>query len=101
MSQALSAYYGIYDISDNGIRNKVIQILKDLGFIRIQESVFCGSLSTQQKKDLIADVKKIIVKDTDSFLLVLSCKQCFGKVISLGKTMDLDWIVNNDEAIVF
>ncbi|MER5175733.1 MAG: CRISPR-associated endonuclease Cas2 [Candidatus Nitrosocosmicus sp.] len=101
MSQALSAYYGIYDISDNGIRNNVIQILKDLGFIRIQESVFCGSLSTQQKKDLIADVKKIIVKDTDSFLLVLSCKQCFRKVVSLGKTMDLDLIVNNDEAIVF
>lgn len=100
MLQASSAYYGIYDISDNGVRNNVIQILKDVGFIRIQESVFCGSLSTQQKKDLIADVKKIIIKDGDSFLLILSCKQCFGRVISLGKTMDLDWIVNNDESIV-
>lgn len=100
MSQGLLAYYGIYDISDNGIRNNVIRILKDLGFIRIQESVFCGLLSTQQKKDLIENIKKIILKNTDSFLLVLSCKQCFGKVISLGKTMDLEWIVNNDEAIV-
>jgi CRISPR-associated protein Cas2 len=100
MSQALFTYYGIYDISNNGIRNNVIQILKDRGFIRIQESVFCGSLSTQQKKDLIEDVKKIIVKDTDSFLLLLSCKQCFGQVVSLGKTMDLEWIVNNDESIV-
>ncbi len=100
MLQALPAYYGIYDISDNGDRNNVIQILKDSGFTRIQESVFCGSLSIQQKKDLIDKVKKIIVKDTDSFLLLLSCKQCLGKVISLGKIMDLDWIVNNDDSIV-
>jgi CRISPR-associated protein Cas2 len=100
MPQALSTYYGIYDVSDDDIRNNVIRILKNLGFTRIQESVFCGSLSIQQKKDLIEDVKKILIKETDSFLLVLSCKQCFGKVISIGKILDLDWIVNNDDSIV-
>jgi|SRR3954447_14333084 CRISPR-associated protein Cas2 len=100
MSKILPTYYGIYDISDNNIRNDVIQILKDLGFTRIQESVFCGSLSTQQKKDLIENVKKVITNRSDSFMLILSCKQCFGKVIAIGKNVDIKWIVNNDESIV-
>ena len=46
-------YYAVYDITDNSTRSSVIHILKNQGFSRIQKSVFCGSLSGQNKKDLI------------------------------------------------
>lgn len=101
MNLASNAYYAFYDISSNDIRNDVIRILKDIGLLRIQESVFCGTLSSQQKKDLIENVKKVMTDKEDSFLLIFSCNQCFGKVISCGKKMDLDLIVNRDESIVF
>ncbi|MDN5847415.1 MAG: CRISPR-associated endonuclease Cas2 [Candidatus Nitrosocosmicus sp.] len=97
---SVSTYYAFYDISKDENRNDIIKALKDIGFVRIQESVFCGSLSSQQKKDLIENIGRIIIEETDSFLLILSCKQCFGKVNSFGRKMDLDWIINNDESMV-
>lgn len=96
----LSTYYAFYDISNDNVRNEVIRILKDVGFSRIQESVFCGTISSQQKKDLIENIRSKIIDEVDSFLLILSCKQCFGKISAFGKKMDLNVLVSDDGSVV-
>ncbi|MEM3372057.1 MAG: CRISPR-associated endonuclease Cas2, partial [Candidatus Korarchaeum sp.] len=42
----------VYDISDDALRNRVAELLKDLGLARIQRSAFIGELSDQERRDL-------------------------------------------------
>jgi CRISPR-associated protein Cas2 len=92
-------YYAVYDISDNKTRTHTIQALKDIGFVRIQESVFCGSLSSQQKKDLTEKLKKI-TKESESVYLILTCQKCYGKISIIGHGFDKEYVANNLESIV-
>lgn len=93
-------YYAIYDIKDNNIRESIVQVLKNHGFIRIQKSVFCGYTSNQQKKDLVEIIKNII-PDDDSFYLILSCNQCFGRLTIVGRGFDKDYVSDMKMVDVF
>ncbi len=42
----------VYDITNDSLRNKIAEILKDFGLMRIQKSAFIGYLSSQERKDL-------------------------------------------------
>ena len=92
-------YYAVYDISDNSTRSSIIYILKNHGFTRIQKSVFCGSLSTQNKKDVIESIKTSI-DENDSFYLILTCNQCFGKIKVIGKGFDAEYVSDKKSAVV-
>jgi CRISPR-associated protein Cas2 len=92
-------YYAVYDISDNNTRTRVVQALKDVGFVRIQKSVFCGSLSSQQKKDLIENLKRI-TGENESVYLILACQKCFGKVTIIGHGFDKEYVANDLESMV-
>ncbi len=92
-------YYAVYDITENSIRTSVIHILKNQGFVRIQKSVFCGSLSGQNKKDLTESIKTI-VNENDSFYLILTCNQCFGKIKIIGKGFDKEYVSGKKPAVV-
>ncbi len=92
-------YYAVYDITDNNIRTAIIHILKNHGFVRIQKSVFCGNIYPQQKKDLVEMVKSTISKD-DSFYLMLSCSNCFGRVIMVGKGFDKEYVADKKSSMV-
>ncbi|AIC15992.1 CRISPR-associated endonuclease Cas2 [Nitrososphaera viennensis] len=94
-----NSYYAIYDISDNLVRSNVIRILKNAGFVRIQKSAFCGTLVNQKKKDLLEDIKRVI-KDEDSFYLILTCQQCFGRISVLGKGFDAQYATGKRPAEV-
>jgi len=87
-------YYAVYDVSDDLTRNTIIQILKNTGFTRIQKSVFCGRISSQQKKDLIEKIKVIIGEKKDSFYLIMSCNQCFGKIRIVGMGFDKEYVMD-------
>ena len=93
-------YYAVYDITENSTRESVIHVLKDASLVRIQKSVFCGSLSGQQKKDLIEKVNHVISRETDSFYLIMSCSQCFGNIITIGKDFDADYVSNKKPSVV-
>ena len=97
----MTMYYSTYDITDNGTRESVIQILKDAGLIRIQKSVFCGNISTQQKKDIIERIKQVIDQENDSFYLMMSCNQCFGKMITIGRDFDVQYAQGKRPSMVF
>ncbi len=42
----------VYDITDNGLRFKIAEILKDFGLMRIQKSAFLGEITSQERRDL-------------------------------------------------
>jgi CRISPR-associated endonuclease Cas2 len=92
-------YYAVYDISDNQTRSRTIQALKNVGFVRIQKSVFCGSLASQQKKDLIEDLKRITMEN-ESVYLILACQKCFGKVSIIGHGFNKEYVANDLESMV-
>jgi len=92
MNLKKNMYYAIYDITDNSTRSSLVYILKNAGFIRIQKSVFCGNISSQQKKDVIELVKNIMEDKDDSFYLILTCRQCFGKIETIGKGFDKEYV---------
>ncbi|NLB76358.1 MAG: CRISPR-associated endonuclease Cas2 [Crenarchaeota archaeon] len=94
-----SMYYAVYDISDNQTRSRTIQALKNVGFVRIQKSVFCGSLASQQKKDLIEDLKRITMEN-ESVYLILACQKCFGKVSIIGHGFNKEYVANDLESMV-
>lgn len=90
-------YYAVYDISNDKTRMQTIQTLKNAGFVRIQESVFCGSLSSQQKKNLVESLKRLAGR-SESIYLILTCKHCFGKITIVGQGFDMEY-VSNEKAI--
>ena len=87
-------YYAVYDINEDLTRNAIIHTLKNIGFTRIQKSVFCGRISSQQKKDIIEQVKIILKNENDSFYLIMSCNQCFGKMQIVGKGFDKEYVLD-------
>ena len=94
-----SMYYAVYDISSNKTRSRIVQSLKDTGFIRIQESVFCGSLSSQQKKDVVEKLKRIAGED-ESIYLIYACQKCFGRVTIIGQGFDKEYVANEVGSMV-
>lgn len=92
-------YYAVYDVTDDSTRTAVIHILKNAGFVRIQKSVFCGNISGQQRKDLIETVKAT-VQESDSFYLILTCNQCFGKIQIVGKGFDKEYVSDEKPSMV-
>lgn len=55
----------VYDISDDGLRNKLAELLKDLGFTRIQKSAFLGEVSEQERRDLEARIMRLGLGEGD------------------------------------
>lgn len=92
-------YYATYDVSDNGIRESIIHILKNSGFTRIQKSVFCGKISNQQKKDIVEKIK-IVIGETDSFYLMMACSTCFGKMNIVGKGFDKEYVSDEKNSMI-
>lgn len=42
----------VYDITDDSLRFKIAEILKDLGLMRIQKSAFIGEMTSQERENM-------------------------------------------------
>jgi CRISPR-associated protein Cas2 len=49
----------VYDITDNGLRSRIAEILKDHGLIRIQKSAFIGDLTPQERDMLVEKLRRL------------------------------------------
>lgn len=88
-----------YDIIETNIRNKVIDILFDLGFKRVQFSVFLGEISKKKKKRLTEKLYSSIDKDRDSLYIFNLCEVDFKNCLFLGKIINKQFF--NNDFIVF
>lgn len=75
----------MYDIKDNKIRNKLIKFLRNLGFLRIQKSVFLGDISKNIFDILEDNISKIINIHFDSIYIFSISENEYKKCIFMDK----------------
>jgi CRISPR-associated protein Cas2 len=71
-----------YDISDDGIRKKVANILLDHG-VRVQYSVF-ECLVDAKTLDKLIDMLSPLIEESDSIRVYQICEACLKKMVLLG-----------------
>lgn len=77
--------YFAYDIKDNRIRKKVIESIQNLGFVRIQKSIFLGDIDKKKYLSLQITIGNIIDFQEDSILIFPQCQEDFHESIFLSK----------------
>jgi CRISPR-associated protein Cas2 len=85
----------IYDISDDRLRLKVAEVLKNYGLKRIQKSAFIGYLTRSRLSSLVVDVRAIVVDD--NLKIFPLCDIDYRGMISIGK----EYIEEQREKAVF
>ena len=71
-----------YDITEDSLRLRVSELLKDYGLERIQMSAFHGYLKDEKLKDLEQELEKLII--TDLLHIVKICNRCSVRMKELG-----------------
>ena len=87
----------IYDITEDKQRNRVAKYCKQAGLIRVQKSVFLGSLERSRFDELSERCKEEIDEDTDSLYLFPFCEDDFKKIKVHGQGFDKKLV--NDEIL--
>jgi CRISPR-associated protein Cas2 len=78
----------IYDIEKNKIRNKVASQCKGYGLIRVQKSVFLGTLNNNEIDEISLKCQELMDKKKDSIYIFPMCDDDFKKVKLLGQAFD-------------
>lgn len=76
-------YVVVYDVADDGRRNKIAQVLEGYGE-RVQYSVFECLLTEKQFEELWKALGKRIKADEDSVRAYELCELCAGRTRALG-----------------
>ena len=77
-----------YDIIENKVRNRVIEILLEEGLMRIQKSVFFGEVNDKKIKRLVKNIEGVINKEIDSMYFFKLCEKDFSKINYFGKNIE-------------
>jgi CRISPR-associated protein Cas2 len=78
----------VYDISDNDIRLKVSEICKKFGLSRIQRSTFLGHLTSMQRKELIAALRRAFGNTDGNIQIFVICRADMILREIIGKTFE-------------
>ena len=78
----------IYDITEDKKRNRVAKHCKQAGLIRVQKSVFLGSLERNRFDELSEMCKEEIDENTDSIYIFPFCEEDFKKIKVHGQGFD-------------
>ncbi len=81
----------IYDISSDRDRNKIAKTCKEYGLIRVQYSVFFGSLPDNSIDEIAEFSKELIDTETDAVFVIPVSEDDFKKKKILGKSFDEDF----------
>lgn len=73
----------IYDISDDKIRTKVAERLKDYGLKRIQYSAFFGKLNQNRREELMFRLNDYIILTNGSIIMIPICEKDRSQIIKL------------------
>lgn len=75
----------IYDITENKIRDRVIKILRNFGFLRVQKSVFLGDVSFENINFIEKNINAVINFSFDSIYIFPVSKKEYEKCDFLSK----------------
>lgn len=91
-----------YDISNSRARTKVAQKLTDLGYIRLQYSVFIGLDSPRKMPNLWKYMHQLITPDEDKIYTIQVSEAHFMGMDMLGKAdWDMDYLSGNKDSVFF
>ena len=60
----------IYDISNDKVRNKISERLKDYGLQRVQYSAFWGQLNMNRREELMFRLQKLLSNTMGSIIMI-------------------------------
>lgn len=80
-------YFVVYDISDDRIRERISEFLKNYGLKRIQKSAFFGCISNESLTEISKFMSSTIA--TDSVLLIPLCLRDVKNIGAFGKPFDI------------
>ncbi|MEM3589723.1 MAG: CRISPR-associated endonuclease Cas2 [Candidatus Bathyarchaeia archaeon] len=75
----------MYDITDDNLRNRVAEALKDYGLSRIQYSAFIGDMPRHRLNSLTVDLKNLIGDRVENVQIYPLCDLCFKGRREVGK----------------
>lgn len=78
-------YMVSYDISNNKSRKLISDYLKNIGFIRVQKSVFLGEVKLEIYEKMIGYIDTLIDKKNDSICYIPISKNDYLNILSVGK----------------
>lgn len=78
----------IYDIVDDRRRTKAAKASLQAGLVRVQKSVFLGTLAESERDELVVLFEGVIDPESDSLYVFPMCRPDFGKVALLGQAFD-------------
>ncbi len=96
-------YFIMYDIEDNKVRTHIAKFLERKGFIRIQKSIFLAKSSPEnyrQIHQILAEVNQVYENHDSIFLVPVSPDQIRSMKI-IGKNINLDIILGNNNTLIF
>jgi CRISPR-associated protein Cas2 len=78
----------MYDIVADRPRGKAAVACLQSGLVRVQKSVFLGTLADNARDELVVRIEALIDLDRDSVYVFPMCRPDFAKVALLGQAFD-------------
>ena len=94
-------YLIIYDISDDNLRNRISELLKDYGLQRIQYSAFIGNLRRDKLNSLTVDLRRLIGEAVENVQIYPLCDLCFKGRREIGKPKRYELVEEKRKIIYF
>jgi len=79
-----------YDIVDNPIRNKLIDVLFYYGMERVQYSVFIGHINETHFDQMVERIYDEFQDEDAKILIIELCKGCFKNAISINYDLPME-----------
>jgi len=80
----------VYDIPEDRLRDRVIKVIQDYGFLRIQYSVFLGSRTQNVLEMLSMELKDIVKRKEADIRFYQQCDKCADRTMIVSKIGDHD-----------
>lgn len=78
-------YFIAYDIREDKVRNRLIKKIQELGFVRIQKSLFLGDIQVKTLLSLEVFIGDLLSFNEDSIYLFPQCLEDFHNTIFISK----------------
>ncbi|RLF22102.1 MAG: CRISPR-associated endonuclease Cas2 [Thermoprotei archaeon] len=78
----------VYDISDNETRERIANLLKYHGLIRVQRSVFVGEGGKGKAYDIVRLTRRLIDPETDSLIVFVVPKTSIKEALIVGTPLN-------------
>ena len=94
----------MYDMEDDKGRTKLASLLKQLGFERLQYSLFAGNCTATQWRLWYQRIEKLFVhfkKEGDKLYAIPQSISLFEKTTMAGEPCDMEWITGKTELLYY